>query len=73
MARGIMIIQIFILKVINNKRKVLTHHKIIDRMTEQSDQRWWSLSDQLWEALKKLHMQLEISSCLGYSPESFNL
>ena len=42
-------------------------------MTEQSDQRWWSLSDQLWEALKKLHMQLEISSCLGYSPESFNL
>ena len=25
------------------------------------------------EALRKLHMQLEIPSCLEYSPESFNV
>ena len=25
------------------------------------------------EAFKKLHMQLEIPSCLGYSPKSFNV
>ena len=30
-----MLIQTFFLKVINNGRKVLTHHEIIDRITEQ--------------------------------------
>ena len=35
-----MIIRIFVLKVIKNKRKVLTHHKIIDRIAEKSDQTW---------------------------------
>ena len=33
-----MIIRIFVLKVINNERKNLIHHKIINRMAEQSDQ-----------------------------------
>ena len=28
-------IQIFVLKVINNDRKILTHHKIINRMVQQ--------------------------------------
>ena len=32
-----MIIQIFVLKVINNERKTLTHHKIIDRVAQQRD------------------------------------
>ena len=30
-----MLIQRFVLKVINNERKILTHHKIIDRIAEQ--------------------------------------
>ena len=30
-----MLIRRFVLKVINNKRKILTHHKIIDRITQQ--------------------------------------
>ena len=30
-----MLIQTFIFKVINNERKILTHHKIIDRISEQ--------------------------------------
>ena len=30
-----MLIQIFVLKVINNERKILTHHEMIDRMAEQ--------------------------------------
>ena len=42
MGRGIMIIQIFVLKVINNERKFLNQHKIIDRITEKSDETWWS-------------------------------
>ena len=33
--RGIIFIQIFVLKVINNERKILTHHEIIDRTAEQ--------------------------------------
>ena len=42
MGRGIIIIRIFVLKVINNERKILTHDKITDRMAEQIDQRWAS-------------------------------
>ena len=30
-----MLIQIFVLKVMNNERKILTHHEMIDRMAEQ--------------------------------------
>ena len=30
-----MLIQIFVLKVINNERKSLTHHEMTDRMAEQ--------------------------------------
>ena len=33
--RGIILIRIFVLKVINNERKILTHHEIIDRIAEQ--------------------------------------
>ena len=40
MGRGILIIQIFVLKVINDERKFLTHHKTIDCMAEQIDQTW---------------------------------
>ena len=29
------LIQMFVLKVINNERKILTHHEIIDRIAEQ--------------------------------------
>ena len=32
----IMLIQTFVLKVINNERKKLTHHEIIDRIAEQT-------------------------------------
>ena len=32
---GIMLIRTFVLKVINNKRRKLTHHKIINRIAEQ--------------------------------------
>ena len=35
MGRGIMLIRRFILKVINNERKNLTRHEIIDRIAEQ--------------------------------------
>ena len=35
MGRGIMLIRRFILKVINNKRRILTRHEIIDRIAEQ--------------------------------------
>ena len=34
MEKGIMLIQTFLLKVINNKRKNLTDHEIIDRIAE---------------------------------------
>ena len=30
-----MVIRMFILKVINNERKILTHNEIIDRIAEQ--------------------------------------
>ena len=33
--QGIMLIPTFVLKVINNERKRLTHHEIIDRIAEQ--------------------------------------
>ena len=33
---GIMLIRTFVLKVINNVRKKLTHHKIIDRIAEET-------------------------------------
>ena len=33
---GIMLIRTFVLKVINNERKKLTHHEIIDRIAEQT-------------------------------------
>ena len=32
---GIMLIRTFVLKVINNERKILTHQEIIDRIAEQ--------------------------------------
>ena len=32
---GIMLIRTFVLKVANNDRKILTHHEIFDRITEQ--------------------------------------
>ena len=35
MGRGIILIQRFVLKIINNERKILTHHEIIDRVTGQ--------------------------------------
>ena len=35
MGRGIMLIRIFALKAINNERKPLTHHEIIDLIAEQ--------------------------------------
>ena len=35
MGRGIILTRIFVLKVINNQRKILTHHEIIDRIAEQ--------------------------------------
>ena len=31
-----MLIRTFVLKVINNKRKKLTHHEIIDRIADQT-------------------------------------
>ena len=33
--RGIILFRMFFLKVINNERKILTHHEIIDRITQQ--------------------------------------
>ena len=33
---GIMLIRTFVLKVINNERKKLTHHEINDRIAEQT-------------------------------------
>ena len=33
--RGIILFRRFFLKVINNERKILTHHEIIDRITQQ--------------------------------------
>ena len=33
---GIVLIRMFVLKVINNERKKLTHHKIIDGIVEQT-------------------------------------
>ena len=33
---GTMLIRTFVLKVINNERKKLTHHEIIDRIAEQT-------------------------------------
>ena len=35
MGRRIMLIQTFVLNVINNERKILTHHEITDRIAEQ--------------------------------------
>ena len=35
MARGEMLIRIFVLKVINVEKKILTHHETIDSMAEQ--------------------------------------
>ena len=35
--KGIMLIRTFVLKVINNERKILTHHEITDRIAEQTD------------------------------------
>ena len=32
---GIMLIRTFVLKVINNERKILTHQEIIDHIVEQ--------------------------------------
>ena len=33
--RGIMLTRTFVLKVLNNDWKILTHHEIIDRIAEQ--------------------------------------
>ena len=35
MGRGIMLIRTFAIKVMNNERKILTHHKIIDYIAEE--------------------------------------
>ena len=35
MGRGIMLIRTFAIKVMNNERKILTHHKIIDHIAEE--------------------------------------
>ena len=35
MRRGIMLIRRFVLKVINNERKILTQYEIADRIAEQ--------------------------------------
>ena len=35
MGRGILLIRTFVLKVINNKRNILTYHEIIDRIAQQ--------------------------------------
>ena len=35
--RGILLIRTFVLKVINNGKKILTHHEIIDRTAEQTE------------------------------------
>ena len=37
MGRWVMLVQIFVQKVINNKSKILSHHEIIDCMAEQID------------------------------------
>ena len=34
--KGIMLIRMFVLRVINNERKKLTHHEIINRIVEQT-------------------------------------
>ena len=33
--RGVKLIQMFVAKVINNERNILTHHEIIDHIAEQ--------------------------------------
>ena len=35
--RGILLIRTFVRKVINNEKKILTHHEIIDRTAEQTE------------------------------------
>ena len=35
MGRGIMLIRTFAIKVMNNERKILIHHKIIDYIAEE--------------------------------------
>ena len=35
MESGIILVRTFVLKVINNERKILTHYEIIDRTAEQ--------------------------------------
>ena len=35
MGRGATLIQRFVVKVINNERKILTHHEITDHIAEQ--------------------------------------
>ena len=46
---GIMLIWTFVLKVINNKRKKLTHHEIIDRIAEKTASKIIQVSkDQNW-------------------------
>ena len=35
MGRGIMLIRTFPVKVMNNERKILIHHKIIDHIAEE--------------------------------------
>ena len=37
---GIMLVRTFVLKVINDERKNLTHHEIIDCIAEQTALRW---------------------------------
>ena len=57
-----MLIQTFILKVINNERKKLTHHEIIDRIAEQ-------ISSVITEVSKE--SKLRIHSNLGRPRFSF--
>ena len=37
---GIMLVRTFVLKVINDERKNLNHHEIIDCIAEQTALRW---------------------------------
>ena len=48
MGRGATLIQRFVVKVINNERKILTHHEITDHIAEQIV----LVITQVWKELK---------------------
>ena len=37
MGRGLILIRMFVLKVINNERKISTHHETTDRIAEKNE------------------------------------